>query len=199
MDGADFTLEGLIHDLSNVFQTIQESAELLASDPKWKRLSGTLERSVARGRRIAGSIAESSRPPAELASIASSAIEFAQDYLQCIRAREVSFTQDIDPGFRLTGNPAAWERVLVNLLLNAAQAGAASVRIRAANRVIVIEDDGTGIAADVLPRIFEPHVSTKSARSGLGLSIVRSLAAKNGASVKAENRRRGAAFTIELS
>lgn len=198
MDG-DFTLEGLIHDLNNVFQTIQESAELLAPDPKWKRLAGTLERSVARGRRIAGSILDTSRSPAELASIAASAIEFAQDYLQGIRAREVAFSQDIDPSFRLTGNPAAWERVLVNLLLNAAQAGASTVKIRAANRTIVVEDDGNGIAPDLLPRIFEPHVSTKSSRSGLGLSIVRSLAARNGASVKAENRRRGAAFTIELA
>ena len=36
---ADLRLEGLVHDLNNVFQTIAESADLLASDPKWGRLA----------------------------------------------------------------------------------------------------------------------------------------------------------------
>jgi signal transduction histidine kinase len=41
--------------------------------------------------------------------------------------------------------------------------------------VIEVADDGTGIAADVLPRIFEPHFSTRTSGSGLGLAITRRL------------------------
>ncbi len=199
MEPGDITLQGLIHDLNNVFQTIHESAEVLAQDTKWKKISATLERSVERGKRIADSIEESTRSPEELSTVVRSAVESAQDYLECIHARELSFLLDIEPGFRLTGNSAAWERVLVNLILNAAQAGATRVEILARQGEIRIEDDGPGISADVLPFIFEPHVSTKPERSGLGLSIVRSIVAKNGGTVSAHNRDRGAAFTIQVA
>ncbi len=199
MDAADFTLEGLVHDLNNVFHTIRESADLLSSDPKWKKLAATLERTVDRGSRIAGSIVETTRLPADLSAIALGAVEFAQDYLECVHARPVAFSLDIEPGFRLGGNPAAWERVLVNIVLNAAQAGASAVHIRARDGQIRIEDDGSGISPDLLPRIFEPGVSTKSALSGLGLSIVHSLVVKNGGTVVAENRPTGAAFTIRVA
>ena len=40
---------------------------------------------------------------------------------------------------------------------------------------ITVRDDGHGIPADVLPRIFEPHFSTRTSGSGLGLAISRQL------------------------
>ncbi len=198
MDTSDLTLEGLIHDLNNVFQTIRESAELLAADPKWKKVAGTLTRGVNRGQRIAGSIVETSRPPAEVGAVAAAAVEAATDYLDCLRAKPAAFDLAIEPGFRLPGDPAAWERVLVNLILNAAQAGATRVTIRAQSGRIDIEDNGAGIDPQVLSRLFEPRVSTKSSRSGLGLSIVRSIVTRHGATVTARNRQRGAVFTIQL-
>ncbi|HXF27091.1 MAG TPA: HAMP domain-containing sensor histidine kinase [Bryobacteraceae bacterium] len=199
MDVSDLSPEALLHDLNNVFQTILESAGALQADPKWKKTAATLTRSANRGRRIVGSINESSRSSGDLAPVAESAIQFAQDYLECIRAAPVNFSCDIEPGFRLTGISAAWERVLVNLLLNSAQAGATRVSIAAREREIAIEDDGPGISCELLLRIFEPHVSTKSTMSGLGLSIVRSIVEKNGGTVTAANREGGGAvFTIRL-
>ena len=41
--------------------------------------------------------------------------------------------------------------------------------------MIDVTDDGTGIAADVLPQVFEPHFSTRTSGSGLGLAISRRL------------------------
>lgn len=199
MEPADITLKGLIHDLNNVFQTVHEASEVLKQDPKWKKIAGTLDRSALRGRRIAESIEESARSSAELSTVVASAIESAEDYLECIRARTLTFFVDIESGFRLSGKSAAWERVLVNLILNAAQAGASRVEIRGQGGEISVEDDGPGIAADVLPYIFEPHISTKPERSGLGLSIVQSIVAKNGGTVSAHNRERGAAFTIQIA
>ena len=199
MDVSDLSPEALLHDLNNVFQTILESAGALQADPKWKKTAATLTRSANRGRRIVDSINESSRPSGDLAPVAESAIQFAQDYLECIHAAPLEFSCDIEPGFRLPGISAAWERVLVNLLLNSAQAGAARVSIAARKNEIVIEDDGPGIPPELLPRIFEAHVSTKSAMSGLGLSIVRSIVEKNGGTVTAANREGGGAvFSIHL-
>jgi signal transduction histidine kinase len=69
--------------------------------------------------------------------------------------------------------------VLLNLLENARLAQAKHVEVRvglaAAGATIDVEDDGLGIAPDVLPRVFEPHFSTRTSGSGLGLAISRRL------------------------
>lgn len=83
------------------------------------------------------------------------------------------------------------KEVLLNLLENARLAGARTVRVHvhatpgaadvtsvAADTSMVhvdVHDDGSGIAPDVLPRIFEPHFSTRTSGSGLGLAISRRL------------------------
>ena len=75
--------------------------------------------------------------------------------------------------------PDELKDVLLNLLENArlAQAREVSVRVLPDPSRVAIEvrDNGTGIAADVLPRVFEPHFSTRTSGSGLGLAISRRL------------------------
>ncbi|MFN8667912.1 MAG: ATP-binding protein [Gemmatimonadaceae bacterium] len=69
--------------------------------------------------------------------------------------------------------------VLLNLLENARHANARRVISRivrgASDTVIEVEDDGDGIAPDALPRVFEPHFSTRTSGSGLGLAISKRL------------------------
>jgi signal transduction histidine kinase len=72
--------------------------------------------------------------------------------------------------------------VLVNLLSNARQSGNthAPVTLTAAavgeRRVsIAVEDRGAGIAADDLPRIFDPYFTTRRAGTGLGLPIAKNI------------------------
>jgi two-component system C4-dicarboxylate transport sensor histidine kinase DctB len=199
MDVADLTLEGLVHDLNNVFQTIGESAELLGDDPKWTKLAHTLQRSVDRGQRIVHSILQSNRTGGELAPVIENATQFCRDYLECANGPRIEFTDEIDPQFRLKGDAAQWERVLVNLFLNSAQAGAKNIRIQARDGQIVVSDDGPGISPELLPRIFQPRVSTKSIISGLGLYVVQSIVEQNGGSVSAANGQAGGAvFTMQV-
>jgi signal transduction histidine kinase len=195
----DLTLEGLIHDLNNVFQTIGESADLLENDPKWLRLAQTLQRSVHRGQRIVHSILETTGSATDLAPVIENASQFCQDYLECANGPRIEFTHEIDPDFDLKGDPAQWERVLVNLFLNSAQAGAKNIRVQARQREIVVSDDGPGISAELLPRIFQPRVSTKSIISGLGLYVVQSIVEQNGGTVTADNGPSGGAvFTLHV-
>jgi len=196
---ADLTLEGLVHDLNNVFQTISESAELLEDDPKWEKLAHTLRRSADRGHRIAHSILETNRSPIELAPIIENASQFCQDYLECANRPKLEFSSEIDADFRLKGDAAGWERVFVNLFLNSAQAGAKTIRLHAQGSEIVVSDDGPGIALELLPRIFQPRVSTKSIISGLGLYVVQSIVEQNGGLVTAANGPNGGAvFTMGI-
>lgn len=91
-----------------------------------------------------------------------------------------NFTNTVSPGSDL-----AWARsdelkeVLINLLENARLARAKVVEVQldaveTSLRICVV-DDGDGISAEVLPRIFEPHFSTRTSGSGLGLAISRRL------------------------
>jgi signal transduction histidine kinase len=50
-----------------------------------------------------------------------------------------------------------------------------------------VRDDGTGIAPDLVPRIFDPHFSTRSTGTGLGLAIVRRLVESWGGSVDVDS------------
>ena len=196
---ADLTLEGLVHDLNNVFQTIAESAELLEDDSKWEKLAHTLQRCADRGHRIAHSILETNRLPIELCPIIENASQFCQDYLECANRPKLEYFTEIDPQFRLKGDAAGWERVFVNLFLNSAQAGAQKIRIRAQGNEVVVSDDGPGISLELLPTIFQPRVSTKSIISGLGLYVVQSIVEQNGGTVKAENGPNGGAvFTLTI-
>lgn len=196
---ADLTLEGIAHDLNNVFQTIQESAELLAADPKWQRLANSLQRCADTGHRIVFSMLESTRTATELTPVIENAAQFCRDYLEYANGPKIELSQSIDPEFRLKGDAAGWERVFVNLFLNSAQAGAKNIQIQARSNEIVVSDDGAGIPPELLPRIFQPRVSTKSIISGLGLCVVQSIVEQNGGTVTAGNGPQGGAvFTIRL-
>ena len=92
--------------------------------------------------------------------------------------------------------PDELREVLLNLFENARLAGAHTVTARVsvavngdgAKRVrIDVVDDGTGIAEDVLPKIFEPHFSTRTSGSGLGLAITRRLVEGWGGEVSIES------------
>ncbi|MGH7674335.1 MAG: sensor histidine kinase, partial [Gemmatimonadales bacterium] len=93
------------------------------------------------------------------------------------------------------------KEVLVNLLENARQAGARRVVVRVGDggRRLTVEDDGRGIAPDLLARVFEPTFSTKSSGAGLGLAITRRLVESWGATVTlASAPGRGTTVTIAL-
>jgi signal transduction histidine kinase len=95
------------------------------------------------------------------------------------------------------------KEVLLNVLENARLAQARTVTADVAiddGRVnIAVQDDGQGIAPDVLPRIFEPHFSTRTSGSGLGLAISRRLVEVWGGEITVESTLgRGTTVTVAL-
>jgi len=101
------------------------------------------------------------------------------------------------------------KEVLLNVLENSRHAGASRVVIgvtpgaRDAGARLVrvtVRDNGHGIPTDVLPRIFEPHFSTRTSGSGLGLAISRQLVEGWGGVIRVESEEgQGAVVAIELN
>jgi two-component system sensor histidine kinase BaeS len=102
------------------------------------------------------------------------------------------------------------EQVLENLLVNALRyvpsGGSIEIALGPASGGgfrLAVSDDGPGIAAKDLPRVFERFYRSDEARasggSGLGLAIVRQIVIQHGGSVHATPRTpRGTAFVVDL-
>jgi signal transduction histidine kinase len=202
----DLTVEGLLHDLKNVFETMHEASDLLAGDPQWKDLAAILRRAADHGARIAGSLREPAPAPVEFADVLAASIQFTEDCLAAVRARQIRFFSSLPPGLSVPGPAPVWERILTNLFLNAARmlpAGKGEIHVTAAEREREVEirigDNGPGFSAELLHRVFEPHVSTDRRHQGLGLHIVASLLSQWGGSASAANREGGGAeVTLRL-
>ena len=96
-------------------------------------------------------------------------------------------------------------RAVRNLLENALRAttdgGQVVLRVEADNGVgrISVQDEGPGVPADLLGRIFDPYFSTHDTGTGLGLPIARRVAEEHGGGIAARNREgRGLEVTITL-
>ncbi|HEU0034474.1 MAG TPA: ATP-binding protein [Kofleriaceae bacterium] len=110
---------------------------------------------------------------------------------------------------RVRGHAGQINQVFMNLLTNAAQAlsgrdhGRITIQTRGdtANIEVKIIDNGSGIPADVLPRIWDPFFTTKDVGegTGLGLSIVRELVEGHGGEIDVETEvGQGTTFTVKL-
>jgi two-component system phosphate regulon sensor histidine kinase PhoR len=137
------------------------------------------------------------------------------DLAPLLETRQQTVVHEIDPAAATVhGDPEKLHDALKNLLENATNYAPESSRIvmgsrRRGNRVVLtVADEGPGIPAADLPRVFERFYRVEKARSrgnrdpggtGLGLAIVKHLIELHGGRVTAENRPdRGAIFTIEL-
>jgi len=103
-----------------------------------------------------------------------------------------------------------WEKIVLNLISNAFKftlEGGIAVRLRKENAaaVLAVEDTGTGIPADELPRLFDRFHRVEGARgrthegTGIGLALVQELVKLHGGTVGAESELgQGSIFTVTI-
>ena len=90
----------------------------------------------------------------------------------------------------------------LNIFLNAMQAmpngGMIEVAIRSNSKVVTInfDDDGQGIAAEILEKIWDPFFTTKEMGTGLGLGMVKNIIESHGGNIRIENRTEGGTRVI---
>ena len=115
---------------------------------------------------------------------------------------------EIEPGLPgVAGDESQLQQVLVNLVMNAAEAqpeaGRVWVRLRGEDDDVVleVEDEGTGIDPAHRSRIFDPFFSTKEASRGvgLGLSVVYGIVDAHGGRIEVDSELgRGTIFRVRL-
>jgi two-component system sensor histidine kinase PilS (NtrC family) len=117
---------------------------------------------------------------------------FVENLCQVEQVPRPVFDLNVDPACVVHFDPGHFEQVLWNLCRNAlrySQKRTGSVRMRAfvsggARTVLEISDDGTGVPADAVQKLFEPFFTTDAGGTGLGLYIARELCEANGAMIE---------------
>lgn len=119
----------------------------------------------------------------------------------------VSVDVNIPPDQTVLSDRAMLSQVLINLLLNGMQAMGGEGKLAVSSERdektiwIHVDDEGTGLSAEVLSRLFEPFFTTKAPGkgTGLGLAVSQQLVAGLGGTLTAANRApRGARMTVTL-
>jgi two-component system CheB/CheR fusion protein len=147
----------------------------------------------------------------ELRSVVETAIETARRLLDS-RNHQLSIDLPIEP-VRFEGDALRLTQVYSNLLINAAKytAPGGRIELRAAREgneiVVVVRDNGMGISAEMMPRLFtlfsqgRPAPGTDGENGlGVGLALVRGLVSLHGGSVQASSAGEGCGseFTVRL-
>ncbi|MDQ0562787.1 two-component system sensor histidine kinase ChvG [Rhizobium mesoamericanum] len=205
------------HELKNPLTSLRSAVETLPlakTDDSKKRLLDVIQHDVRRLDRLISDISDASRLDAELARVDAGSVDLEillRDLIEVsrqIRNRkkevQIEFAIERKPGvktrFVVNGHDLRIGQIVTNLIENARSFvpehdGRITVRlVRTRSRCIVyVEDNGPGIQAENIDRIFErfytdrPESEGFGQNSGLGLSISRQIAEAHGGSLRAEN------------
>lgn len=108
---------------------------------------------------------------------------------------------------RMTGRPRQMMQVVINLLLNAAQAMTERGRVFLSTRqegeevVLVVRDTGQGMTPEVQAKLFQPFFSTRplGEGTGMGLAVAHGIVSAHGGQILVESQPgKGSTFTIRL-
>ncbi len=220
----DEFLATLAHELRNPLAPIRNALEIMrlsADNPQaMLQTRQMMERQVHQLVRLIDDLLDVSRitrgklnlslEKLKLQDVLEAALEISKPILD--KARLTVSVTGVETPIRVTGDRVRLAQVFTNLLNNAAKytepEGHVSIDVRQelTQVVVVVKDNGVGIPAEVLPRIFElfTQVDHNLDRSqgglGIGLALVRRLVEMHGGTVHAESEGvgRGATFTLRL-
>lgn len=206
------------HELKNPLTSLRSAVETLPlarTEESKKRLMDVIQHDVRRLDRLISDISDASRLDAELARSDAKTVDLEKvlgdlvDISRQVRSNKkpviLDFVVDRNDNpkarFDISGYELRIGQIITNLIENARsfvpeQGGRIVVRLsngRNGRRIVRVEDNGPGIQAEDIDRIFERFYTDRPAsegfgqNSGLGLSISRQIAEAHGGTLKAEN------------
>jgi len=221
---------GLVHDVNNNLAAAQAGAELIERNASADERSRRLARSIREACENAGALSRQllalgrGGQAADLQEVeVPTVFRRLERLLQTIVGEEIGVEFSAEDDLPCVyANPQQLEQVLLNLALNARDAiqGEGKISLRAERNGsaphyqlstaaqpvpsavrLHVSDTGHGIAADDLPRVFQPFFSTKDPErgTGLGLFVARTFVDAVGGRLCVRSRLgRGSTFTLEL-
>nr|WP_246035024.1 sensor histidine kinase [Rhizobium rosettiformans] len=223
------------HELKNPLTSLRSAVETLPlakTDQSRQRLMDIIQHDVRRLDRLISDISDASRLDAELARsdakpvdlevLISSLVDISREIRSGKKAVKIDCVVEQKPGanhaFIVHGHDLRLGQIVTNLIENARsfvpeETGRILVKLsRSRSRYLIqVEDNGPGIQAEDIDRIFErfytdrPEGESFGQNSGLGLSISRQIAEAHGGTLRAENvmdpatgRITGARFILSL-
>jgi signal transduction histidine kinase/ActR/RegA family two-component response regulator len=191
-DAGDPDLSGALRELSEVSSDIQTAVA---------RIRDTVEQLSLVARR------ETAPECVDLLTVVRDALTIARPHLE---RRGITLTQEADAPVYTVGRRDSLGQVVLNLLLNAADASESSprpeiwVRIttRGEHLILTVEDNGPGIPPGAIQHIFRPFYTTKQRGqgTGLGLKICSDVVAAHGGHIEVHERPGGgASFRVLLT
>ena len=210
----------LAHEIKNPLTPIQLSAERLRHkllrklpEPDARivdRSTHTIVQQVEAMKAMVNDFANYARSP-QMQEAPFALDPLVQEVLELYRAVEIPITSSLDAGEGLVrGDSKRLRQVLHNLLKNAQEAleGHESPHIAVTTRRVAsveapsleltVADNGGGLGEEMIGRLFEPYVTSKTKGTGLGLAIVKKIIEEHGGMIWAENIDQGARFTVRL-
>ena len=210
---------GMAHEIKNPLTALKTFTEFIPerqNDPAFLgKLHETFRAEVSRIEEIVRDVLEFSKPkipqpkPLDLGRLVNSTLDLLSNTLLKQRIQwAVDFQHN---GATLNADSGQLRQVLINLIQNAADAmpegGELKIATQSVNNhlELTLSDTGHGIPPALLPKIFDPFVSTKPDGNGLGLAVVYSIIQAHHGTIRAESRRPadgsvagGTTFTVRL-
>lgn len=202
---------GVAHEIRNPLGVIRNSVYYLKMvadqfDNDARECIEEIDREVETSNRIVSEMLDFTRDPPsnpetfEISIAVANAIRGAR-----IPDPVTVVVQELEHSVELKADQGQVERVLANLIRNGWQAMAGSghldirYTIEQHHIVIHVHDNGMGIPATNLSRVFEPLFTTKAKGIGLGLAVSRRYAERNGGSLTVESQEgQGTTFHFEV-
>jgi PAS domain S-box-containing protein len=221
----DEFLATLAHELRNPLAPLRNAIQVMrlkgsTDDPDVRWARDVVERQVEQLTRLVDDLLDVSRisrgkidlqtEPVDMAAVVARAIEISRPLIDAHKhCLEVSLPKQ---AVRVEGDLTRLAQILSNLLNNAAKYTEEGGRIdltvepSGGEAVLRVRDTGVGIAADMLPQIFEMFIQVQGSVSrsegglGIGLTLVRSLVEMHGGRVEAhsEGPGHGSEFVVRL-
>ena len=211
------------HELRNPLAAISGAATLLArqrlpGDDASRRMVDILQRQSGHLKHIVDDLLDVSRMLMGKIELDTHPLDLARCVNHCVEAMRASGRDQMHRLVAHTeeawvnADPVRLEQIVNNLLWNSIKFSPAGSEVRievaaaGAHAVVRVVDHGDGIAADLLPRIFDPFVQGAPGANqlasglGIGLALVRQLVRLHGGEIPAhsDGAGRGATFVIEL-
>lgn len=211
-------IRGLAHEIKNPLGGIRGAAQLLERefpDSEHREYTRVIIREVDRLQNLVNRMLGPNRVPQKASLNIHEVLEHVRQLVQAEGPEAVNFLRDYDPSIPdIVVDREQMIQSVLNIVRNALQAvgddGSITLRTRTKRQLTIggarhklviqidIEDDGPGIPAPMMEKIFYPMITTRAEGTGLGLPIAQYLIHSHGGLIECRSRPGCTVFSIYL-